>query len=181
MRYKQLMTEARSPNRNALLSAAAKTAALLGFLLPWLHVDVGRREVIRVTGLDLALGDIAVRLPIVGTVEGDGPLALPLVLAGLAIIGAVAIVLLPESKRRARAAPIVSILALSLVFGFVGYAIYVHLPVPPEQMSLVERIADGIVRQVIEARPGIGFLVTAFALAIGTMFDWAVLRRHQAG
>jgi hypothetical protein len=181
MRYKRPMMEARSPNRLALLSAAAKTAALLGFLLPWLHVDVGPREVVRANGLDLALGDIAIRVPILGTVEHDGPLALPLVLAGLVIILAFALVLLPESKRSARAVPILSLAALSLVLGFVGYSIYVHLPVPPEQMSLIERIADGIVRQAVAVRPGIGFLVTAFAIAVGTKFDWTILRRRQAG
>jgi hypothetical protein len=180
MRYKRFMTEDPLLKRLALLSAAARGAALLAFLLPWLHVDVGRREVVRASGLDLALGDIAVRLPILGTVERDGPPALPLIVAGILIAGALALFLLANPRRRAKTGLVLSALAMCVIFGFVGYAIYVHLPLPQEQMSLIERLSDTIVRQAVESRPGLGALVTPFALALGMKFDWNTLRETGA-
>jgi hypothetical protein len=170
------MTEDPPLRRLAFYAAAARAVALLGFLLPWLHVEVGQREIIRATGLELVLGDVAVRVPILGTVEHDGPLAIPLVAAGFLITAALALVLDRNPRRRAKRGLVLSMIAMCLIFGFVGYAIYVHLPLPPEEMSMIERLADTIARQVVEARPGLGAVLTPFALAFGTKFDWNTLR-----
>lgn len=153
---------------------------MVGFPKPWLYVDVGQREVVSATGLNLALGDIAVRVPVIGTIERDGAPALPLVAAGILIAATLALPFLANPRRGAKAGLVLSSLASCLIAGFVGYAIYVHLPLSPEQMSLIEQVADTIRRQVVGARVGPGCFVTMGGLAVGMMLDWSTLRDTRA-
>ena len=171
------MTEARSPNLLALLSTAAKTAAGISYLLPWLNIMVGSRLVVSATGLNLATGEIAMRVPILGTVETrDGPLALPLILAQIFIVASIGASLIAERRRGALAGLILSGLALALIAGFVAYGFYISMPLPAEQMNLIERLADTIVRQIVHVRSGLGFWVALIALVAGMMLDTANMR-----
>ena len=182
MSYKPRMTESRSPTPLALLAAAARTVAGLSYLLPWLTVSVGARLVVAATGLNLATGEIAVRVPILGSVESrDGPLALPLILAEIAIAAGIGASLVAGRRRGALAGLILSGLALCLIGTFVGYGLYTHAPLPPEQMDWIERIANSIVRQVVHVRAGIGFWLVASALIVAMLLDGANLRASKEG
>jgi hypothetical protein len=175
------MAEARSPNKLALVSAAQKALALLAFLLPWLTVSIGSRQVVSATGLNLAMGEIAVRVPFLGKVEGHGgPPALPLIAAAVLIAASLAASLVAGRRRGGLAGLVLSALALCMVIGFVAYGIYVRMPLPPEQMSLVERLGDTFVRQVVHVGSGLGFWLILFALIGGMVLDWSNLRGAAA-
>jgi len=180
MGYKQLMTEIRSPNLLVWLAAAARAVALLGFTLPWLQVTVAGRRLVSATGLDLAAGRVEVRVPIVGTVEGYAEsLALPAV-AGILLAGALAAGFVMSRRGGARAGLILSALAALVIAGFVAYGIYIHLPLPPEQLSRIERIADTIVREAVHVRAGPGFWVSMAAMIAAMLLDFTNLRRAAA-
>ncbi len=158
------------------LSAAAKAVALFGFTLPWLHVSVAGRPIVSATGLDLTTGTVVARLPIVGTVEGRvESVALPAVAVVLAAAG-LAAVLSTNRRHGAGAGLILSALAALIIAGFVAYGIYVHLPLPLEQMNLIERLAHSFARKAVHAGSGSGFWLTMFALLAGMVFDWHILR-----
>jgi hypothetical protein len=176
MRYKRVMTETRSSNLLAWLAAAARAVALLGFTLPWLDVTVGGRRLVSATGLELSAGRVVVRFPILGTVEGHAEsLALPAV-AGVLLAGALAAGLVMNRRGGARAGLILSAMSALVIAGFVAYGIYVHLPLPPEQLSLIERVADTIVRETVHVRAGSGFWLSMTAMIAAMLLDFTNFR-----
>lgn len=169
--------------RPALLARFGKMIALLGFLLPWVTVSCAGQTLVSVDGLSLATGNVRMRNPMTGALDGGtgGPELLVL-LAALAILLGLGLSFL-KSRRQA------SVAAIACAGGAILLAVVeLYVRIPAEFRASMARGSgrppggwDRSIEQVVSIGPGAGFWVTVLALAAAIALHVHILRRPPPG
>ena len=161
---------------------AAKLAALLLFLLPWVTVSCGQQTMASMSGYELATGTVTVHNPMTGAAQhppgNQGP-DVPVLVAFLLIVGS----LLLGFVLRRGLATLVGMAGSAAAAVLISYTVWVRIPnesraTPPSGGEGSGMFNEQQIAEMIRVDVANGYWLTIGALAAAILLNW--LARNRA-
>ncbi len=158
------------------LGRGAKVLALLFFFLPWVTVSCAGQELASMSGYDLAMGSVTITNPMTGASEtppGAGQRDMPVIIAALLIVGALALTFVLGRGLGGLIAAAGAVGAAALI----AYTVFLRLPARMREGPTPSGdVADvGInqqqIAEMIRIDHALGFWLVLAALAAAVAFN----------